>query len=77
MKSLKMRQNLYKELIQKEIDALKREKSNSIKKNNILEIIENIGAIFTGAYLHHGELFKETKKYCIQNKIKKAKIRYN
>ena len=69
--------NLYKELIQKEIDALKREKSNSIKKNNILEIIENIGAIFTGAYLHHGELFKETKKYCIQNKIKKAKIRYN
>ena len=51
---------MYKELIQKDINALKGEKSNSIKKNNILEIIENIGAIFTGAYLHHWELFKET-----------------
>ena len=43
---------LYKELIQKDIDALKREKSNSIKKNNILEILKNIDAIFTGPYLH-------------------------
>ena len=51
---------LYKELIQKNIDALDREKSNSIKKNNILKILENIGAIFTGAYLHYGEVPKET-----------------
>ena len=51
---------LYKELIQKDIDALKREKSNSIKKNNILELIKNIGAIFTGAYLHYEEVPKET-----------------
>ena len=52
---------LYKELIQKDFDALKREKSNSTKKNNILKIFENINAIFTGTYLHYGELFKETK----------------
>ena len=52
---------MYKELIQKDFDALKREKSNSTKKNNILKIFENINAIFTGTYLHYGELFKETK----------------
>ena len=46
--------------MQKDIDALEREKSNSIKKNNILKILENIGAIFTGAYLHYGEVPKET-----------------
>ena len=32
---------LYKELIQKDFDALKRENSNNTKKNNILEIFEN------------------------------------
>ena len=42
---------LYKELIQKYIDALEREKSNNIKKNNILKILENINAIFTGTCL--------------------------
>ena len=47
--------------MQKVIDALKREKSNNIKKNNILKILESIGAIFPGNYLHYGELFKETK----------------
>ena len=46
-------------MIQKDIDALKREKSNSIKKNNILEILKNIGAIFTGTYLHYGEVPKK------------------
>ena len=53
MKSLKNEaEKLYKELIQKDFDALKREKSNSTKKNNILKIFENINAIFTGIYLH-------------------------
>ena len=52
---------MYKELIQKDFDALKREKSNSTKKNNILKLFENTNAIFTGTYLHYGELFKETK----------------
>ena len=31
---------LYKELIQKDIDRLQREKSNTIKKCNILKILE-------------------------------------
>ena len=50
---------LYKELIQKDIDVLEREKSNSIKKHNILKILHNIDAIFTGAYFHHGEVPKK------------------
>ena len=55
-----MRQKkLQKELIQKDIDALEREKSNSIKKNNNLKILKNIGAIFTGTYLHYGEVPKK------------------
>ena len=37
---------LYKELIWKDIDALKREKSNGIKKYNILDILENIYNIY-------------------------------
>ena len=49
-----------KELIQKDIDALEREKSNSIKKNNISKILENIDGIFTGTYLHYGEVHKGT-----------------
>ena len=47
-------------MIQKDIDALEREKSNSIKKNNILKTLENIDAIFTGTYLHYRELSKKT-----------------
>ena len=50
--------NLYKQLIQKDFDALKREKSNSTKKNNILENFGNINAIFSGAYLHYGKFPK-------------------
>ena len=50
---------LYKELIQKDIDTLKREKIKGIKKNNILKTLENIGAIFTGTYLYYGELSKK------------------
>ena len=46
-------------MIQKDINAQKREKSNSIKKNNTLKILENIGAIFTGTYLHYGEVPKK------------------
>ena len=52
---------MYTKLIQKDSDALEREKkSNSIKKHNILKILKNIGAIFTGAYLHYGEVPKKT-----------------
>ena len=51
---------MYNELIQKDIDPLKREKINNIKKHNILEILENIDAIFTGTYLHYREVPKKT-----------------
>ena len=47
-------------MIQKDIDALEIEKSNSINKNNILKILENIVAIFSGTYLHYRELPKKT-----------------
>ena len=67
---------LYKELIQKDFDARKREKSNSTKKNNILKIFENINAIFTGTYLHYGKLPKETKfERSIADRIKSRKER--
>ena len=52
---------MYKELIQKDFDALKREKSNSTKKNNTLKMFETINTTFTGNYLHYGKLPKETK----------------
>ena len=47
--------------MQKDFDALKREKINNIKKNNILKIFQNVSAIFTGTYLHYGKLPKETE----------------
>ena len=50
---------LYKELIQKNIDEIERERSHSIKKLNILKILKNIEAIFTGTYLHYGEVPKK------------------
>ena len=65
---------LYQELIQEDFDALKRERSNSTKKNNILEIIEIINAIFTGAYLHYKEMPEETKfERSIADRIKSKK----
>ena len=51
---------LFDELIQKDIDALEREKSNDIRKYNILDIIINVGSVFTGAYLHYKDVPKET-----------------
>ena len=69
---------MYNELIQKEIDALKTEKSNSNKKYNILKILENINAIFTGNYLHYKELPKETIfERSIADRIKSRKERFN
>ena len=67
---------LYKELIQKDLDALEREKSNNTKKNNILKVLGNINAIFTGTYLHYGKLSKETKfERSIADRIKSRKER--
>ena len=50
---------LYNELIQKYIDAIERKKSNNTKKHNILKILNNVGTIFTGTYLHHKDVPKK------------------
>ena len=39
--------DLYNKLIQKDNDALEREKSNHIRKYSILDILNNKGSIFT------------------------------
>ena len=60
--SKKEAKKFYEESIQKEINVLTREKSNSIKKYNILNILENVGSIFTAdTYLHYKKLPKETE----------------
>ena len=51
---------MYNEVIQKETDTLEREKSNRFEKYNILNILNNVGSIFTGAYLHYKDVPKET-----------------
>ena len=51
---------LHNELTKIDIDALERHKSNGVRKYNILNILSNIGAIFTGAYLHYKDKPKET-----------------
>ena len=51
---------LYNKLIQKNIDTLEREKSFDIRKYNILDILNNVGSIFTGTYLHYKDEPKET-----------------
>ena len=56
-------------MTQKDIDALEREKSNSIKKSNIFETLENIGARFTGTYLHYKEV---PKKAIVEKDIAKS-----
>ena len=53
-------EKLYNELIQKDIDTLKKIKSNKPEKHNILNILENVGTIFTGSYLHYKHVPKET-----------------
>ena len=49
---------LYNELIQKDIDAIERGKSDDIRKHNMLDILNNVGSIFTGAYLHYKDVPK-------------------
>ena len=51
---------MYNGLIQKDTDALKREKSSSINKYNISKIFDNMNAIFTGAYFLRKDVPKKT-----------------
>ena len=56
-----MRQKkLHNELIRKDIDALEREKIHGIRKYNILNILKNVGSIFSVAYLQYKNVPKET-----------------
>ena len=50
---------LYHKLIQKDVDAIERGKSDDIRKHNILDILNNVGSIFTGAYLHYKDVPKK------------------
>ena len=48
------------ELIKKDTDTLEIEKSDRSEKYNILNILNSVGSIFTGAYLHYKDVPKET-----------------
>ena len=47
-------------MIQKDIDTLEKSKSDKSEKYNILNILENVNAIFTGAYFNYKDVPKET-----------------
>ena len=65
---------LYNKLIQKNIDTLEREKSYDIRKYNILDILNKVGSIFTGTYLHYKDEPKETiSERSIEERIKLEK----
>ena len=54
-----MRRKHCKQIDTNRIDALEREKIDGIKKYNILNILKNVGSIFTGTYLHYKKMPKE------------------
>ena len=67
---------LYNKLIQKDIDTLKKSKSNKAKKY-ILNILENVGTIFTGAYLRYKDVPKETmfeRSIVERTKLRKGRL---
>ena len=51
---------MYNKLIKKDIDTLEKLKSNRSEKYNILNILNNVGSIFTGVYLHYKGVPEET-----------------
>ena len=63
--------------MQKDIDTLERDKSNGFEKYNILNILKNVGSIFTGAYLHYKNVFKETmfeRSIAERTKLKRRRL---
>ena len=69
---------LYRELIQKYTEALEREKSNDIRKCNTLNVLNNLGSIFTGVYFHYKDVPKEIMfQRSITERIKLRKERFN
>ena len=51
---------LYNKLIQKEIDSLEREKNDDIRKYNTLDILNNVGSVFTGTHFQYKDVPTET-----------------
>ena len=67
---------MYNKLIQNDIDILEKSKSNKPEKYNILNILENVGAIFTSVYFNYKDVPKETMfERSIAEKIKLRKGR--
>ena len=63
-------------MIQKDIDTLEKSKSNKPEKYNILNILENVGTISIGVYLHDKDVPKETVfERSIVERIKSRKRR--
>ena len=53
---------LYSDLITPEITALEKTKGKGKDRtNNILNVLNNLESVFTGAYLHYKNVSKETK----------------
>ena len=69
---------MYEESIRKEINALKDEKSNNVKKHKILNILENVVSVFfADTYSHKKEVHKETifeRRFAERSKLKKTKV---
>ena len=70
---------MYNKLIKKDIDTLEKSKSNRSEKYNILNILNNVGSIFTGVYLHYKNVPKEEmfEGSIAENEIKKRMIGWN
>ena len=66
---------LYNELIQKGIHQ-KEKKSNDTRKYNILNILNNVGSIFTNLYFHYKDEPKRFEEVS-QERIKLRKERFD
>ena len=67
----------YNKLMQKDINTLEKLKSNKPEKHNILDILENVGAAFTGAYMHYKDVSKETifeRNIAERTKLRREKL---
>ena len=67
----------YNKLMQKDINTLEKLKSNQPEKHNILDILENVGAAFTGAYMHYKDVSKETifeRNIAERTKLRREKL---
>ena len=56
----------------------KEKKNNDIRKYNVLNILNNVGSIFTGAYLHQKDVPKEKMfESSIEERIKLRRGRFD